>query len=80
MQSSSSQAVSIKSPDNQTISLGESFALSATALTSGAKDLISTPANISIAGISAYMVTLERVLGWVLFALFLAALGKTVIR
>ena len=66
-------------PSAQRISLGDAFIFSAMAFTSGASALIDTSKELTPVGISRYVITLERLLGWVLFALFLTALGKTII-
>ena len=62
------------------ITIGESIQFSATAFTSGASAFIYNPTDLTLRGKSRYVVTFERLLGWVFFALFLAALGRTLIR
>ncbi len=65
----------------RTISLGESILLSATYFSSGANNIISTtPLDLFPIGISRYIAVLERLLGWIFFAIFLAALANTTIR
>lgn len=65
---------------NNEISATNALIISITAFTSGAKDIITIPANVDLVGIPAIIVALERLMGWIFFALFLAALGKTLIR
>jgi uncharacterized protein YjbI with pentapeptide repeats len=68
-------------PITQTISLGSALFVSANTFTSGASSLINaSSATLSTAGNLVYMVTLEKILGWVFFVLFLASIGRTVIR
>lgn len=62
------------------ISATNALIISITAFTSGAKDIIAIPASVYLVGIPAIIVALERLMGWIFFALFLAALGKTLIR
>lgn len=65
----------------RTISLFEAILFSATYFTSGGSNLIlSLPKEFSPTGMSRYVVILERVLGWVFFALFVTALLRTVMR
>jgi hypothetical protein len=66
-------------PAESRISLGDAFIFSATAFTSGASAIIDSSKDMSPFGASRYVVTLERLLGWIFFALFLTALGKTII-
>jgi hypothetical protein len=62
------------------ISFGEAILLSATAFTSGASSFITSPTDFTPKGRSRYIITLERISGWMLFALFLTALANTIIR
>ncbi|VVB62675.1 Pentapeptide repeats (9 copies) [uncultured archaeon] len=64
----------------QRLSLWEAINFSATAFTSGASAFISYPPGFKPVSKSSYLVTLERIFGWVLFTLFLTALARTVIR
>jgi hypothetical protein len=65
----------------RSISIGESMLFSATYFSSGANSIISTtPIDLTPIGVSRYIAVFERLLGWVFFALFLAALGNTAIR
>jgi Pentapeptide repeats (9 copies) len=58
---------------------GEAFIFSAIYFTSGASNIISSqPTEFSPIGKSRYVAILERLFGWVLFALFLASLGNTI--
>jgi|WetSurSiteA1Bulk_404760.scaffolds.fasta_scaffold20274_1 hypothetical protein len=41
---------------------------------------VSDPSDLKIVGNSRYLITIERILGLILFALFLTALARTVIR
>jgi hypothetical protein len=68
---------------NNKISIPEALLFSTTALISGARAIgvfISEPSDIKIVGNSRYLITIERILGLILFALFLTALARTVIR
>ncbi len=62
------------------ISFWEAINYSATAFTSGANSIFSSQSDFESIGKSRYVVTLERILGWIFFALFLTALGNSVIR
>jgi uncharacterized protein YjbI with pentapeptide repeats len=62
-------------------SFAEAFFLSVTAFTSGVNPVInSTLASIPYNGYTLWVFTLERLLGPLFFALFLASIGKTIIR
>ena len=65
---------------NESISFGDALSFSTTTFTSGASNLISPSSNYLAEGNSASLVALERLLGWLFFGLFLASLGRTVIR
>jgi Pentapeptide repeats (9 copies) len=67
------------SAQEQRISLGEALIFSATAFTSGASAIIDSSKELTPVGASRYVITFERLLGWMFFALFLTALGKTII-
>jgi hypothetical protein len=64
---------------NGIASFGSALFFSANIFTSGASSLIDST-TISMTGSLAYLVTLERLLGWVFFVLFIASIGKTIIR
>jgi hypothetical protein len=69
--------------NGQKISIQEALLFSTTALISGARAIgvfVSDPSDLKIVGNSRYLVTIERFLGLILFAHFLTALARTVIR
>ena len=66
---------------NKTMSFGDALFFSAITFTSGASQLINaSSANFSTEGYLVYVFTLERLLGWIFFVLFLASIGRTIIR
>lgn len=66
------------------ISFGDALLFSANIFTSGMSSLVASSlkssGNLLPSGISLYAVTIERFLGWILFVLFLASIGKTIVR
>lgn len=65
------------------VSIGDAIFFSATNIASGTKALsgfVSTPSDFKAAGRFQYLILLEKFLGMLLFALFLTALARTVIR
>ena len=61
------------------VSIWESLLLSATFFTSGASSIISaTPTEFVPVGRGRYVVVLLRLLGWILFVLFLSSLNRTI--
>ena len=65
------------------VSIWDAIFFSATNIASGTKTLsgfVSTPSDFKAAGRFQYLIVLEKFLGMLLFALFLTALARTVIR
>jgi hypothetical protein len=65
---------------NPSIALKDSLRFSAEILISGSRPFMSLPMDLSKSGNNKKAVLLERVLGTLLFALFIFALGRTIIR
>jgi uncharacterized protein YjbI with pentapeptide repeats len=69
-----------RSQTYQRLSIWEAINFSATAFTSGASAFVPYPSDFVPVGKSKYLITIDRILGWVFFMLFLTALARTIIR